>query len=69
MTEKKAYLILQSVLCVLLVILLAASAVAIYREGTARKAENPMEWIYTRETAAEKFKPIAPLFFGAIGIT
>ena len=69
MTEKKAYLILQSVLCVLLVILLAASAVAIYREGTARKAENPMEWIYTRETAAEKFKPIAPLFFGAIGMT
>ena len=69
MTEKKIYLALQSVLCVLLVILLAVSAVSIYREGRARKAENPMEWIYTREVAGEKFKPIAPLFFGAIGLT
>ena len=69
MTQKKLYLILQSVLYVLLVILLAASAVSIYREGVARKAEDPMAWIYTRETAAEKFKPIVPLFFGAIGLT
>ena len=69
MTEKKLYLILQSVLCVLLVILLSVSAVSIYREGRARKAENPMEWIYTRETVGEKFGLIAPLFFGAIGLT
>ena len=69
MTEKKLYLVLQSVLCILLVILLAASAVSIYREGKARKAENPMEWVYTREAVGEKFKPIAPLFFGAIGLT
>ena len=54
MTERKAYLILQSALCILLVILLAASAVTIYREGKARKAENPMEWVYSREVAAEK---------------
>ena len=69
MTEKKLYLILQSVLCVLLVILLSVSAVSIYREGRARKAENPMEWVYTREAVGEKFRPIAPLFFGAIGLT
>jgi predicted anti-sigma-YlaC factor YlaD len=68
-TEKKLYLFLQSALCILLVILLAVSAVSIYREGKARKAENPMEWIYTREAVGEKFKPIAPLFFGAIGMT
>lgn len=69
MTEKKLYLILQSVLCVLLVILLAASALSIYREGKALKAEDPMASIYTREKAAERFKPIAPLFFAAIGLT
>ncbi len=69
MTEKKLYLTVQTVLYVLLVILLAASAVSIYREGRARKAENPMEWIYTREAVAEKFRPIAPLFFGAVGMT
>ena len=69
MTEKKLYLGMQSVLCILLVILLAVSAVSIYREGKARKAENPMEWIYTREAVGEKFILIAPLFFGAIGMT
>ncbi len=69
MTEKKLYLILQSVLCVLMVLLLTVSAVSLYREGKARKAENPMEWIYTREAAGEKLKPIAPLFFCAIGMT
>ena len=69
MTEKKLYLIVQSVLCVLLVILLSVSAVSIYRTGKAQKAEDPMASIYTREKAAEKFKPIAPLFFGAIGMT
>ena len=69
MTEKKLYLIVQSVLCVLLVILLSVSAVSTYRTGKAQKAEDPMASIYTREKAAEKFKPIAPLFFGAIGMT
>ena len=68
MAEKKTYLIVQSVLCVLLCVLLAASAVSIYREGAARRAEDPMASIYTREKTAEKFKPIAPLFFGAIGM-
>ena len=47
----------------------AASAVSIYREGRARNAENPMEWIYPREAVGDKFKSIAPLFFGAIGFT
>ena len=69
MTEKKTYLIVQSVLCVLLCVLLAASAVSIYREGLAHRVEDPMASIYTREKTAEKFKPIAPLFFGAIGMT
>ncbi|MBQ2071335.1 MAG: hypothetical protein II460_03230 [Oscillospiraceae bacterium] len=69
MTEKKTFLIVQSVLCVLLCVLLAASAVSIYREGVAHRAEDPMASIYTREKTAEKFKPIAPLFFGAIGMT
>ena len=69
MTEKKLYLILQSLLCVLLVILLAASALAIYREGKALKAEDPMASIYTPEKTAARFRPIAPLLFAAIGMT
>ena len=69
MTRTRIYLILQAILCVLLVALLSVSAVTIYREGAARKAEHPLESIYTREIAAEKFAPIAPLFFAAIGLT
>ena len=53
MTRTKVYLILQAALCVLLVALLSASAVSIYREGAARKAEHPLEPIYTREIAPE----------------
>ena len=68
MTRSRIYLILQAVLCVLLVVLLSVSAVTIYREGAARKAERPLESIYTREITAEKFAPIAPLFFAAIGL-
>ena len=68
MTRTRIYLILQAVLCVLLVVLLAVSAVTIFREGAARKAERPLEAIYTREIVAEKFAPIAPLFFTAVGL-
>ena len=68
MTRNRVYLILQAALCILLVVLLSVSAVSIYREGAARKAEHPLESIYTREIAAERFAPIAPLFFASIGL-
>ena len=68
MTRVRIYLILQTALCVLLVVLLSVTAVTIYHEGVARKAERPLESIYTREIAAEKFAPIAPLFFAALGL-
>ena len=68
MTKSKRYLALQAVVCVALVVLLSMSAIGIYREGTARKAEHPMESVYTPETAAQKFAPIAPLLFAGIGL-
>ncbi len=68
MTRTKLYLVMQVVLCVLLVVLLSASAVGIYREGLARRADNPRAAIYTRDIAAEKFAPLAPLSFFAIGM-
>lgn len=67
MTRTRIYLITQAVLCILLVFLLSVSAVTVYREGAARKAEHPLESIYTRENVAEKASPIAPLFFTAVG--
>lgn len=62
MMRSKVYLALQAVVCIALVILLSVSAVEIYQEGSARKAEDPMENIYTLEKVTGKFAPIAPLF-------
>ena len=68
MNGKKLYLIVQSILCIVLVVLLSATAISIYREGVAAKAENPLTWIFSREKVAERFRPVAPLLFAAIGV-
>jgi hypothetical protein len=68
MKAKKVILIVQSILCVVLAVLLATAVISIYREGLAAKAENPLAWIYTGEKVAERFKPIAPLFFLTVGL-
>lgn len=68
MTRSKLYLALQTVVCVALVLLLSLSAISIYREGSARKAEHPMESIYTPEEVAGRFAPIAPLLFAGLGL-
>ena len=69
MKKTKVFLLIQSLLCVLLTILLAAAAIGIYREGAAEKAEQPLARIYTREKVAARLKPIAPLFFASLGLT
>ena len=55
-------------LCIALAVLLAAGAVGIYLEGTARVAENPRESIYTAERAAEKRAPAVPLLIAAAAL-
>ena len=68
MTKSKFYLALQAVVCIALAALMAISAIGIYRECRERKAEHPMESVYTPENVAGKFAPIAPLFFAGIGL-
>ena len=68
MTKTRIFLILQAVLCVLLVVLLSVSAVTIYRDGAADRAEHPLKPIFTREIVTEKLSRIAPLFFAAVGL-
>ena len=68
MTKSKLYLALQAVVCIALVALLSVSAIGICREGTVRKAEHPMESVFTPENVARKFAPIAPLLFAGIGL-
>lgn len=55
-------------LCIALAVLLAAGAVGIYLEGTARVAENPRESIYTAERAADKLAPAVPLLVAAVAL-
>ena len=69
MTRNKILLIAQSLLCVVLVVMLAVSAVGIYRSGIAEKQENPLAWVYTREKAAAALKPVLPVFLLAVGVT
>ena len=68
MTRSKLYLALQAAVCIALVVLLSLSAISIYREGSARKAEHPMESVYTPGEVAGKFAPIAPLLFAGLGL-
>ena len=68
MTRSRIYLIAQAIVCILLAALLSASAIGLYRDGAARRAENPTESIYTRQRVAEALAPIAPLAVAAIGL-
>ena len=69
MTKNKILLIAQALLCVLLVVMLAVSAVGIYRSGMAEKSVNPLAWVYTREKVGAALKPVLPVFLAAIAVT
>ena len=69
MTKNKILLIAQALLCVVLVVMLSASALGIYRSGIAEKQENPLAWVYTRDKAAAALKPVFPVFLLAVGVT
>ena len=67
--QKKWLLILQSVLCVVLVVMLIVAALGIYRSGLAVKATDPLSWIYTREKAAQALTPVLPLLVIGLVLT
>ena len=61
MKKGRLLLLLQSLACVALAAVLSLSAMSVYREGAARKAEDPMESIYTPEIVQEKLTAVAPV--------
>ena len=69
MNWKKGYQIIQAVACCLLVLLLSSADVRIFREGTNRKAEQPLAPIFTLEAAAEELRRLFPLFAISAGLT
>lgn len=70
MSKSKIFLIVQSALCVLIAILLSASAIRIFLEGSAwQAAGHPADWIYSREKVASALTPILPLILISIAMT
>ena len=53
---------LLAVCCIALAVILAAGAVVLYADGTARRAENPLESIYTPEKAGQVLTAALPVF-------
>lgn len=68
MNKKKLYLIIQSVLCVAVTLFLAVTAVMIFREGSALKASDPLEWIYSREKVTSGLLRVFPLFIISVEV-
>ena len=68
MARRKVYLFVLAVLLVLLTALLSAAALRIWQEGSARKAENPLEAVYTPEKVKEQMLRISPLLFAVAGM-
>ena len=57
MGKTRVFMIIQSLLCVLSVIMLMSAAIGVYSEGKQRKAEDPTAYIYTREAAVKAAAP------------
>jgi len=67
--QRRAYLILQAVLCALVAGMLAAAAIRIYTEGAPLKAADLFYNIYTREKVSDQLLRLFPLITGALGMT
>ena len=57
MDRSRLYMSVQSIICILAVILLTGAAIGIYGKGKAAKAEDPTAYIYTRESAVSAAAP------------
>ena len=70
MTRKQAFLIVQSVFCVLVTGLLAAAALSLYLDGAAKQAGGDrFYYMFTREKVGARLLPILPVFFTAFGLS
>ena len=70
MTRTKVFLIVQSVLCAVIAVLLAAGALSLYLDGAAKQAEGDLfYYMFTRERAGARLLPVLPLICCALGLT
>ena len=54
--------VLLAVCCIALAVILAAGAVMVWLDGSARRAENPLESVYTAENAGRVLTAALPVF-------
>ena len=59
----------QSIICILAVILLAGAAIGLYDKGKAAKAEDPTAYIYTRESAVSAAAPGVFMLIAGFGFS
>ena len=68
MTRKKLYLALMAAVCAALAAYFALAAIGIWREGSARRAEDPMASVYTPQAVAGKLARVSPLVIAGAGL-
>jgi len=68
-TRRKAYLILQSLLCIALTFWMIIGILALFREGTELKQANPLASIYTPEKLSNLIASVAPVCLLTAGCT
>ena len=69
MNKAKLIMLLQTAACAALAAWLALSAVAIYLDGEAKRAADPMSPIYTRPLVAGRLAVALPLLLVCVGLT
>jgi hypothetical protein len=69
MKKAKIFLVVQSFICILTVIMLSTAAIGVYREGSALRAEDPTAYIYTPERTASEAAPGVKVLFIGIALT
>ena len=69
MNKAKLIMLLQTAACAALAAWLALSAVAIYLDGEAKRAADPMSPIYTRQLVAGRLAVALPLLLVCVGLT
>ena len=69
MDRSRLYMSVQSIVCILAVILLAGAAIGIYGKGKAAKSEDPTAYIYTRESAISAVAPGVFMLIAGLGFS
>ena len=70
MTRKNLFMAVQTAICAVIAVWLAAGALSLYFDGAAKQAGGDLfYYMFTRERVGEKLLPVLPLLCCAVGLT